>query len=221
MKPMKNICTFLIATVMLLSLAACGDGARVASPTSSEIADNNATVESTESSIQEEQSDQQTSSAGVQVDEGLFNVKITLPASYFENMTDFNPDTYSKENGFKETIVNDDGSITITMSKTKHNEIMTEMKESIDQTFMELIESDNTPYIKDVTSSEGYTIITVDVDKAGYEESAFDLTPFMIGILVMMYQQFDGSELHCEVLIRDVASGETLKSVVYPDALNN
>lgn len=213
---MKNICTFLLAVIMLLSLTACSSSTNTESPSAS---DNTATVESDETSSQEDQAEQQTSGGKVQVDEGLLNVTITLPASYFEDMTDFDPDTYANEQGFKEVAVNEDGSISITMSKTKHNELMAQMKASLDQAFMELIEAEDTPYIKAVTSPDGYTTVIVDVDKAGYE-SAFDLTPLAIGISVMIYQQYDGSELHCEVIIRDVDSGETLNSVVYPDAMN-
>lgn len=214
---MKNICTFLLAVIMLLSLTACSSSTNTESPSAS---DNTATVESDETSSQEDQVEQQTSGGEVQVDEGLLNVTITLPASYFEDMTDFDPDTYANEQGFKEVAVNEDGSISITMSKTKHNELMAQMKASLDQTFMELVEAEDTPYIKAVTASDGYTTVTVDVDKAGYE-SAFDMTPLVIGISAMLYQQYDGSELHCEVIIRDVDSGETLKSVVYPDAMNS
>jgi len=220
MKSTKNIYAFLLAVIMLLSLTACGDSTSTTSPAVSDNADNTATVESGEASAGEDQSDQQTSSGEVQVDEGLLNVTITLPASYFEDMTDFDPDTYANEQGFKEVVVNEDGSVSITMSKSKHDELMAEMKASIDQSFMNLIEAEDTPYIKAVTSSDGYTTVTVDVDKAGYE-SAFDMTPLIIGISAMMYQQYDGSELHCEIIIRDVDSGETLKSVVYPDAMNS
>jgi len=213
---MKNICTFLLAVIMLLSLTACSSSTNKESPSAS---DNTATVESDETLSQEDQAEQQTSGGKVQVDEGLLNVTITLPASYFEDMTDFSPDTYANKQGFKEVSVNEDGSISITMSKTKHNELMAQMKASLDQAFMELIEAEDTPYIKAITSPDGYTTVIVDVDKAGYE-SAFDLTPLAIGSLVMIYQQYNGSELHCEVIIRDVDSGETLNSVVYPDAMN-
>jgi hypothetical protein len=135
-------------------------------------------------------------------------------------MTDFDPDTYASEQGFKKVVVNEDGSVSITMSKSKHDELMTEMKTNLDNSFNELIGADDTPYIKAVTSSDEYTTVTVDVDKSGYE-STLDMTPLTIGISAMMYQQYDGAELHCEVIIRDGDSGETLKSVVYPDALNS
>ena len=136
---MKNICTFLLAVIILLSLTACGSSASTTSPAASDNADNTATVESGEASAEENQSEQQTSSGAVQVDEGLLNVTITLPASYFEDMTDFDPDTYANEQGFKEVVVNEDGSVSITMSKSKHNELMAEMKANLDQTFMDCI----------------------------------------------------------------------------------
>ena len=157
---------------------------------------------------------------GVQIEEGLLNVTITLPASYFEDMTDFDPEDYSKENGFKETVVNEDGSVSITMSKSKHNEILDELKDDIDKIFMELIEAENTPYIKAVTSSKKYRTVTVDVVKAEYEV-VWDFSPLQIGIAALMYQQFDGTELHCEIIIRDVDTGETIKNVIYPDAIND
>ncbi len=76
---MKNICTFLLAVIILLSLTACGSSASTTSPAASDNADNTATVESGEASAEENQSEQQTSSGAVQVDEGLLNVTITLP----------------------------------------------------------------------------------------------------------------------------------------------
>lgn len=159
-------------------------------------------------------------SEGIEVDEGLLNVTITIPASMFEDMTDFDPDAHSKEHGFKETVVNEDGSVSITMSRSKHNELMKELKSDIDESLEELIEAENTPYIKKIITSDGYRIFTVDVDKAAYE-ATWDFTPLQIGIYAMMYQQFDGSELHCEIIIRDVDTGEILKTVIYPDVLNN
>lgn len=214
---MKKIGVVILAAIMLFAFAACSGDASTESPNES---DASATVESSEPSVQESQAEQQTASNAVQVDEGLLDVSITVPASYFEDMTDYDPDTYADEQGFKKVVVNEDGSVSITMSKSKHNELMTGMKANLDQSFAELIDANDTPYIKNITSSDGYKTVTVDVDRDGYE-SAFDMTPFMIGVSAMMYQQFDGSNLHCEVIMRDVDSGETIKSIIYPDAMNS
>ena len=163
---------------------------------------------------------EQTSEAGIDVDMGLFDVTITLPASFFEDDPDFDPEEYNQEQGFKSTVQNEDGSVSITMSKAKHDELMEEMKSTIDESFVELIEAEDTPYIKAITSSDGYKSVTVDVEKEGYENS-WDFTPLLIGFSAMMYQQFDGSDLHCEVIIRDYETGEILHNVIYPDALSD
>lgn len=210
---MKRIYVFLVIVIMLLSSVACSNSATL------DDTDNDDMAGSDEASEQKDQAEQQPSSDTVQVDDGLLNVTITLPASYFSDMTDFDPDAYANEQNFKRAVVNKDGSMSITMSKSRHNELMAGMKADIDKSFAELIGADDTPYIKNVTSSDGYRTVTVDVDKSGYE-STLDMTPLTIGISAMMYQQYDGAELHCEVLIRDVDSGETLQSIVYPDALN-
>lgn len=159
-------------------------------------------------------------SEGVEVDSSLLTVTITIPASRFDVTDDFDPIAYSEKNGFKKTVVNEDGSVSITMSKSKHNELMADMKESVDESFAELIEAEDTPYIKAITSSEGYKTVTVDVDKEAYE-AAFDMTPFIIGMVSMMYQNYADVELHCEVLIRDIKTGEILASAIYPGNLND
>lgn len=159
-------------------------------------------------------------SGSVEVDANLLTVTITIPASRFDMTEDFDPVAYSEKNGFKNTVVNEDGSVTITMSKNKHNELMAQMKESVDQSFEDMIGAENTPYIKAITSSDGYKTVTVDVDKVAYE-ATFDMTPFIIGMVSLMYQTYADVDLHCEVLVRDINTGEILASAIYPDNLNN
>ena len=159
-------------------------------------------------------------SVGIEVDEGLLNVTIIFPASMFEDMTDFDPDAYTEENNFKETVINEDGSISVTMSKRRHNELVAEMETVVEETFQDLIEGENTPYVKEITASKGYRTVTVSVDKETYK-SSWDFTPFMIWISVGFYQLVDGADFHCEVIIEDVETGEILNTIIYPDALEN
>lgn len=156
--------------------------------------------------------------SNVTVDPGLIFVDITLPASFFEDqdMTTFDTVSYAEENGFKKAVVNNDGSVTVTMTKKRHNEVLTDMSTQIEKSFSDLIGASDTPYIKNISSSDDYLEVTVDVDKPGYE-SAFDLTPLMIGFSAMSYQMFAGLDYHCEIIIRDVSNQEIIDSVVYPD----
>jgi len=145
------------------------------------------------------------------------NVTVTFPASFFEDLTDFDPDTYIEENGFKETVVNEDGSITVTMSKRRHNELVDEMEITINETFEEIISSNNAPYAKEIIASKDYRPVTVVVKEA--YESSWDLTPLSIWFSIYFYQMLEGEGYHCEVIIEDLETGETLKTVIYPDAL--
>ena len=226
---MKKSYYLWIILIVIISLVGCtsdlagrtegSDQGTVVLSTEEDVSENRVEKQEIEP-IQSTPTTEQTSESGIDVDTGLFDVTITLPASFFEDSPDFDPETYNEEQGYKKTVINEDGSVSITMSKTKHNELMAETKSSIDQSFMELIEAEDTPYIKAVTSSNGYKTVTVDVEKEAYE-SSFDLTPLLIGFSAMLYQQIDGADLHCEVIIRDYDTGEVLSSVVYPDALED
>lgn len=226
---MKKVIYFCTILIVIMSLVGCASGlnggteesGQDAVALSTEEDDSSDRIEKQEiESIQSTSTEEQESEGGIEVDTGLFDVTITLPASFFEDVSDFDPETYNEEQGYKKTVLNEDGSVSITMSKAKHNELMAETKSTIDQSFEELIEAEDMPYIKAITSSDGYKEVTVDVEKEGYE-NAWDLTPLLIGFSAMMYQQIDGTDLHCEVIIRDYETGEVLGNVVYPDALED
>ena len=159
-------------------------------------------------------------SEGVSVDESLLDITITLPSSFFEDETDFDPKSYNEGQGFKETIVNEDDSVSITMSKKKHNELMDDMKKNIEESFSKLIGSEDTPYIKNITSDKSFSTVTVEVDKTGYESTILEMTPLIVGLSSMMYQQYNGTEPRCEIIIKDASTGDTLKTVIYPDSFN-
>lgn len=202
---MKRLLAFIIVITMILSLSAC------------ENSDNS----ESEPVNEPVQADKNQKSDEVVVDEGLLDVTITLPASMFADEEEFDPESYNEEQGYKKTVVNEDGSVSITMSKSKHNEIMNQMKTGIDEAFAELVDDENTPYIKKITYEKGFSTVTVEVDKEGYESAVMDMTPFFIGFSVMIYQQFDGVEPSCEIVIKDISTGDILNSTLYPDTLNN
>ncbi|MBQ7767592.1 MAG: hypothetical protein IJ403_01765 [Oscillospiraceae bacterium] len=164
----------------------------------------------------------ESTSAQIETDEKLFSVEITLPASIFEgeDMTKFDAKAYAKEQGFTSAKVNKDGSVTVTMTKAKHKELLDEMADSLDKNFAEFVNGEDTPYIKEISHNDNFTAVTMKVDKAAYE-NAFDFTPFAIALSVSMYQAFTETEYHVEVTIVDVTTGATIDSITYPDALNS
>lgn len=163
----------------------------------------------------------ESTSAKIETDEKLLSVDITLPASLFadEDMTKFDADAYASEQGFKSAKVNADGSVTVTMTKAKHQELLKEMADSLDANFKEFVNGENTPYIKEITHNENFTAVTMKVDKAAYE-NAFDFTPLAIGMSVSIYQAFTETQYHVEISIVDAETGADINSITYPDALS-
>ncbi len=197
---MKRTFCIGLALVMVLGFSACVSSAKTAP-------DN-----------QEESSTQ----SKVVVDENIITVDVTLPATFFEgkDMSTFDADAYTQEQGFKKAVLNDDGSVTVTMTKAKHWEMLEEISNQCDTSFAEMVESENTPYIKNITHSENFNTVTVDVDRAAYEAATFEMTPFTLGLSGMMYQVFSGDDQHVEVTIKDVDTGDVINNIIYPDAMN-
>lgn len=159
--------------------------------------------------------------AGIETDEKLLTVEITLPASMVSedgNMSDFDIDAYVQENGFIDAVVNEDGSLTVTMTKAAHKEMLEKMTVSLEASFAEMVEAEDTPYIKEIAHSDDFSTVEMKVVRSEYE-NAWDLTPFVIGVSAMYYQAFLDMEYHCEISVIDVDTGDIISSVVYPDVL--
>ena len=166
---------------------------------------------------------QQTPSANSQaavVDERLIAVDITLPAPMFENEGNLNLENYARENGFKKAVRNKDGSVTITMSKAKHKEMLEELAAGLDESFKALINGKETPYIEDITHTQHFETVTADVDRVAYEGiGGFKRTPLLLGMNAMVYRMYTGEEISTEVVIRDADTREIISSAIYPDSV--
>jgi hypothetical protein len=211
---LKKLWTALLIVSLILSLSSCGKGV-----------ENSPAQPSAQPPAETEEADTaapmpaDTGSQGITTDENLLTVDITLPASLFEDqdMTTFDPAAYAAEQGFKKAVLNEDGSVTVTMTRAKHKELLEVMTQTYEESFSEMIESESTPYIKAISHTESFGTITVDVDRAAYEAVFLDLTPFAVGMAGMMYQAFLEGEPHVEVVMRDAETGETIRTAVYPD----
>lgn len=203
----KKLTSIILSVLLVLSFAGC---------TQNEPGTTNDTTNAASEATEES-----TTAPGIETDEKLLTVEITLPASLFEgqDMSSFDTAAYVEEQGLLSATVNEDGSLTVTMTKGKHKELLDEMATNLDTTFAELVNGEDTAYIKEITHNDDFTAVTMKVDKAAYE-NAFDLTPLAIGISVAMYQAFTETEYHVEISIIDVATGDAINTITYPDALN-
>lgn len=171
---MKKTIFFALSIIICLSLAGCGGSS-------------NDAQQNTEGDSENEETQ------SIEVDEGLLNVEIIVPADFLEEGTTQEAlDETAKEEGIKSITLNDDGSATYIMSKSKHDEIMAGIRESIDESMAEMIDPETYPTFVEVTSNDDYTHFTVKLstNEVGISESVSVLGFYVLGGL---YNAFNGT----------------------------
>ena len=176
-----------------------------------------------ESNEKEDVSKNDGENQSVEVDKGLLNVEITLPASFFEEEEDHDQMIAdAKADGVKDVIVNDDGSLTYKMSKAKHKEMLAEMKTGLLETVDEIKDGEDFESIKDVKHNKSFSEFTLVVEQEMLEDSFDAFATMGIGMSAMLYQLFTGvsvDEYKVTIDIQAEESGEVIDTVVYPDVL--
>ncbi len=158
----------------------------------------------------------------VKVDEGLSDVTVTLPASMFEGEDMSTKVEDVKKEGAKDATVNEDGSMTIKMSKDKHEEIMAQMKTSVTECIKQIKTSGDFKSIKDIKYNDDFTNITLEVVQADYEQGLDSIALMGIGSSAAMYHLYNGVEaddIKVTIDIKNVDTGEVFSTNVYPKAL--
>ena len=171
---MKKTIFFALSIIICLSLVGCGGSSN-----------------DTQQNIEEDSKSEETQS--IEVDEGLLNVEITVPPDFLEEgTTQETLDETAKEEGIKSITLNDDGSATYIMSKSKHDEMMAGIRESIDESMAEMINPETYPTFVEVTSNDDYTHFTVKLstNEVGISESVSVLGFYVLGGL---YNAFNGT----------------------------
>ncbi len=146
--------------------------------------------------------------------ETLLDVTVTIPWGYFDK--DFDPEAYNEENGYISTTVHENGNVSLTMSKARYDEVLSERAAGIEDHFNRiLINGIQSPYVKAITSTDGYRKVAVDVDRAGYKKDV-GYTCYMVWSSAELYQYYWGEQPRCEIEVYDVQTGELIETVVYP-----
>lgn len=147
----------------------------------------------------------------------LFTEEVTFPAEFFteQDMNTFDADAYAEEQGFLSAKVNDDGSITVTMTNKRYNEVLDETAASIEDSLSEYVGGETTGYIKGFTHNDDFTEVTMKVDKAAYED-AFDFTPLAVSIMVALYHTIAEIDFHFNFTVMDNDTGEIISTTSFP-----
>lgn len=198
---MKKLLALLMVVIMLFSLVACGG------PT-----DTDSKTDGTEGK------------GSVQVDEGLFNVEVTVDASFFSGMTEEDITTGAKENGYKSCTVNADGSVTYTMTKAKYREMLDGFKASIDETINSVLNGeDKVASFISIDYADDLSKVDIYVDATAYTmwDNLYALTFYMTGAY---YQAFAGvatDEIDVVVNFIDNNTKEVLNTASYKEYMKN
>lgn len=133
-------------------------------------------------------------SGTIGVEENLFSVEITIPADFVGEQTQEDLDNFSKENGFKSVVLNEDGSATYTMTKKQHEDMLSEMRQQLNSNLEELIGSVDYPNFTKIEANDNFTEfkITTKSTELDIAESFSVMAFYMYG---GMYNVFSGEEV--------------------------
>ena len=193
----------LLCLLLSLSLLLCACGPKAPDPSASKDDPPQTTNQSDEESKTQDDDLGLASIGDVDVDAGLFNVTITVPADFLdEGVTQENLDEQAKEKGFKSITLNDDGSATYVMTKAQHEEMMDGIRQSIDGSLLEMASSEDYPSVVSIDANEDYTEykITVNAEEVGLQESFLVLSLYVFG---GMYHVFNGTHIFFKKLFAE------------------
>lgn len=227
---MKKAMSLLLSLVLVLSLAACGDSEVTRSGEESqcdeEIQSNEVTqsAEASQSAGEISVEKESENSAGIQVDEGLLDVEVTMAASFFNDQTEDQIKAGAEKNGYSNCKINDDGSVTYTMSKKKYAEMLDKMKESFVETIAECLDGEYAvASFVDIQHNDNFSKIDVYVDATQYTvRDKLYVLPFYIA--GAYYQAFSGvanEDINVVVNFIDNSTKEVLDTASYKDFVNN
>ena len=152
---MKRVFALIMAFALLASLCACGgkegEGGGGTQP---------AATNATEGQTGADTGEGEETSGSVEVDEGLFNVTLTIPADFAEDMTQEELDADIAEGKCKSAKLNEDGSVTLEMSKKQHEDMMVDLASSFQETFDGMINDEGTSFVS-IDHNDDFTEFTV------------------------------------------------------------
>lgn len=196
---MKRVLSFLLALIMFFSMAACGAKEEPQKVDAAE-----------ESSNDDTQKDSNT--GAVEVEENLFSVEITVPAGFFEGETTQEAlDKQKDEHGWKSATLNADGSVTYVMTKAQHAEVMDEMKKSIEDSLAGMIGSDDYPNIVSIKANDNYTEFEIVTKNEAIDFNEL-FSVYAYYIYGAMYNSFNGTPVdNINVKFINEASGSLIE----------
>lgn len=149
----------------------------------------------------------------IEVEENLFSVEITIPADFAgEDNSQESWDTTVAEGKCKSATVNEDGSVTIVMSKKQHNDMLEDLKLQIDAGLVEMVETSEGAAFVSIEANEDCTEFKaiLSTDYVGMVETLSTFALFLYG---GMYNAFAGTTVeNVTVTFINQATGEVIET---------
>lgn len=218
----KKFCVLLLSTILLLT-ACSGNNSGASSsdpagqPTSVSEETSQSSEESSNASSAESQSTEESKADiaavdSIEVDEGLFDVTLTIPKDYVGESTQVDLDKTCEENGFKSITLNEDGSATYVMTKKQHAALMEDYRTQINNSLTELVGSEDYPNFTNIEANDAFTEFTVTTKSTELDMNE-SLSVMIFYISGGMYNVFSGNEAdNISVTFINADSGETIKT---------
>ncbi len=143
-------------------------------------------------------------------------VDVVLPTAFFAgtDMSEFDPEEYAEAQGYEAAVVNEDGSVTVTMSAEKYDSMLKKLERNILDLIDDYLRSADTDYIQSITYNEDYSLFTMTVDRAAYQ-AAFDTTPVSLLLNAALYHMLIPGDAALSVEIIDAETQALLDTVTY------
>ena len=167
---MKKLFALLLVMTMVFSMVACGQ--------------TSADVTNTETATQE---------AAVQVDEGLFTVEVTIASALIGESSEEEIKAAAQEKGYDSCTFNEDGSVTYTMSKTKHQEALAEYKANVESVIASMVEGEEkVESFVSIEHNDNFSQVDIYIDSSKYTawDALYAITFYISG---GYYQAFAGT----------------------------
>lgn len=182
---MRKVITFALAVLLLLS--GCGGEAKAPEPTAMPTAAPTATPEPTTAPTPEP-----TEEPIIEVDEGVFDVTITIPPELAEGTTQEELDATAEEMNYKSATLNEDGSVTYVMTRAQQRQLLTDLRNTINEEFLAVSESEDYPGIETVVANDDMTeiLVSLNTPDLGLEET---FAAYIFFYYAQIYQSFNGT----------------------------
>ncbi len=152
-------------------------------------------------------------------DEKLLTVDVTVPASFFdEDDTEDSIRSAAKEKGFLRCSIHEDGSVTYTMTKAKHRELLADLNASLEEGLYDLVNGESAvPSFKRIEHSDDFSMfdLYVDTEQFGLFDSLYILGLYYSGAQYQAYSGIDEDDIEVTVCMIDDKTGEEIRSYSY------